>query len=126
MWAAVTVWMFVTLIGAQNTDQYTEQNARAHSVLRELFLTLPGHEVGVRLDGNNILHSNFPSFQLFAVILVCSWLQAADKLYNPFQENKGFSVDLEQELDFSLWRSSKLLQHSHLASVRGKIDFLEL
>ena len=104
---AVIVWLFVTLIGAQNTDHNSEVQARAHNPVRETLLTLPGHE-------------------LFAVILIITWLQAADKLYNPFQENKGFSVDLEEELDYSLWRSSKLLQHSDLATKKGEIDFLEL
>jgi len=106
VWVAVIVWMFVTLIGAQNTDHNSEVQARAHNPVRETLLTLPGHE-------------------LFAVILIITWLQAADKLYNPFQNNKGFSVNLEEELDYSLWRSSKLLQHSDLASKKGEIDFLE-
>merc|ERR1712110_62967 len=77
VWVAVTVWMFVTLIGAQNTDHWSEDESRAHTANRQTAFTLPGHE-------------------LFTVILICSWLQAADKLYNPFQENRGFSVNLEE------------------------------
>jgi len=106
VWVAVTVWMFVTLLGAQNTDHWTEAEARTHTKTGQILFTLPGHE-------------------LFTVFLICSWLQAADKLNNPFQENRGFSVNLKEELDFSLWRSSKLLQHSHMASIQGKFDFLE-
>ena len=118
--------MFITLIGAQNTDHWTEMKARAHSPSRLVATTLPGHEV--RHEDMRLLCSKISiilkCFQLFTVLLICCWLQAADKLNNPFQDNKGFSVNVDEELDYSLWRSSKLLQHSDLASIEGKIDFL--
>ena len=124
VWMAVWMWMLITLIGAQNTDHYTEMGARAHAPTDLVLTTLPGHEVtwGWMAATSIILKC----FQLFTVLLICSWLQAADKLYNPFRENRGFSVNVMEELDYSLWRSSKLLQHSDLATKQGEIDFLEL
>ena len=64
--------------------------------------------------------------QLFLVILILSWLQAADKLTNPFGRDKGYDVNLREELDSSLWRNSKHLQQQDLATRGGTLDFLEL
>ena len=63
--------------------------------------------------------------QLFLIILILSWLQAADKLLNPFGRDKGYDVNLVEELDNSLWRNSKHLQQQDLAR-EGKLEFLKL
>ena len=65
------------------------------------------------------------------ILLILSWLQAADKLNNPFGEDKGYDTDLDEVLDTSLWRTSKILQQEHLASVDsngrsiGEMEFLD-
>ena len=64
--------------------------------------------------------------QLFLIMLILSWLQAADKLLNPFGRDKGYDVDLEEWLDSSLWRSSKTIQQQDLAAREGKLLFLDL
>ena len=47
-WMAVIGWIGVALIGAQNTDHYTDSNARVNSQWALILLTLPGHEVSQR------------------------------------------------------------------------------
>ena len=42
--------------------------------------------------------------QIFVILLILSWLQAADKLNNPFGRDKGYDADLDKVLDTSLWR----------------------
>jgi len=104
---AVTSWLIVTLVGAQNTDHNTDPYARATSIAELIIFTVPGHE-------------------LFLVMLILSWLQAADKLLNPFGRDKGYDVNLERWLDSSLWRSSKTLQQQDLAAREGRLLFLDL
>ena len=45
VWLAVIGWLIVTLVGAQNTDHYSDQNARATSAAGLIIFTVPGHEV---------------------------------------------------------------------------------
>ena len=45
VWMAVTSWLIVTLVGAQNTDHNTDQYARATSIAELIIFTVPGHEV---------------------------------------------------------------------------------
>ena len=71
-------------------------------------------------------HLSLSPPQLFLIMLILSWLQAADKLLNPFGRDKGYDVDLEQWLDSSLWRSSKTLQQQDLAAREGRLLFLDL
>ena len=59
-------------------------------------------------------------------MLILSWLQAADKLLNPFGRDKGYDVNLEEWLDSSLWRSSKTIQQQDLAAREGSLLFLDL
>ena len=58
-------------------------------------------------------------------MLILSWLQAADKLNNPFGEDRGYDVELDEILDHSLLKSSKILKQEYLASSHGNLDFLE-
>ena len=62
--------------------------------------------------------------QIFVILLIFTWLQAADKLNNPFGRDKGYDADLDEVLDTSLWRSSKILQQEHLAATDGNMEFL--
>ena len=62
--------------------------------------------------------------QILVILLILSWLQAADKLNNPFGQDKGYDADLDEVLDTSLWRSSKILQQEHLAATDGNMEFL--
>merc|ERR1712223_83401 len=106
VWMAVTSWLIVTLVGAQNTDHNNDPCARATSIAELIIFTVPGHE-------------------LFLVMLILSWLQAADKLLNPFGRDKGYDVNLERWLDSSLWRSSKTRQQQDLAAREGRLLFLD-
>lgn len=106
---AVIGWIGVTLIGAQNTQHYTDDEARVNSAAGLILLTVPGHE-------------------LFIIILILTWLQAADKLINAFGRDKGYDVNLVVELDDSLWMNSQLLQQQYLATSEKeeRLGFLEM
>merc|ERR1719350_795498 len=73
VWLAIIGWMGVTLIAAQNSDHHADQDERVDSIAGMIFSTIPGHE-------------------LFIILLILSWLQAADKLSNPFGQDKGYDV----------------------------------
>ena len=45
VWMAVICWLAVTLVGAQNRDHHTDENARATSIAGLIIFTIPGHEV---------------------------------------------------------------------------------
>ena len=117
-------WLIVTLVGAQNRDHHTDQNARATSTATLIIFTVPGHEVRQTFSPGPDITSLSP--QLFLIMLILSWLQAADKLLNPFGRDKGYDVNLEEWLDSSLWRSSKTLQQQDLAAREGRLLFLDL
>lgn len=105
VWLAVTGWIGITLIGAQNYDHWTDHPTEPKSSI--IFFSIPGHE-------------------LFIILLILSWLQAADKLSNPFGRDKGYDVNLAEELDVSLWMNSKLLQEQDLSNMDGRIRFLDV
>jgi len=107
VWLAIIGWVSVTLIGAQNTDHHAEQYMEIQSIAGTVFTSIPGHE-------------------LFIILLILSWLQAADKLSNPFGRDKGYDVNLAEEMENSLWMNSKLLQEQDLSNREGRISFLEL
>ena len=45
VWLAVIGWLIVTLVGAQNRDHSSDQNARATTTAGLIIFTVPGHEV---------------------------------------------------------------------------------
>ena len=96
-----------------------------HSAAGYLFLTIPGHEVCILPSVTPFLLKLILLLQLFVILLILSWLQAADKLNNPFGQDKGYDTNLDEVLDTSLWRSSKILQQEYLASSGKNLQFLD-